>query len=497
MPFLYATPMTHPTQPRAGIYGRQSANKAKSISEQIDAGQDVADQQGWSVAGVYQDGTSASRKARKARDDWPRVLTDIKTGGMDVLILWESSRGDRTPESWFAFLSSCRDNRVKVHVISHDRTYDLSNARDWKTLADDGVNNAYEVEVLSLRVRRGQAGAARKGRPSHGRVPYGYRRVYDPHTGELIGQEVDPALGPIAAEIITRISRAEPVVALARDLKARGIPTPTGGTEWTHTAIRDIATNVAYIGLRRYNGQLHPAIWPALVAEPVFYAAQRVLSDPARVTTLPGRYKHLLSYLATCGPCGASLDFARNRYRCSRAGCVGIRAADMDDFVTRLILGRLSRPDLYASLRKAGEESDREVIDARREAAELVAQLDKWRQSAAAGQTSPESLEVIESTLKVKIRQADRKVERAAIPVALRQIVEPGKDVRTRWEEASVAARRDVVRALAEIKLAPATAPGSRVFEPARLGGSRWAGDQLTWADHWAAAGQPPHSRLS
>ncbi len=479
--------MVHPTQVRAGIYGRQSAAKAKSIEEQLDAGTDVADEQGWTIAGIYQDGSSASRKARKARDDWPRVLADINAGALDVLILWESSRGDRTPETWFAFLSTCRDKGVRVHVTSHDRTYNLDNPRDWKTLAEDGVSNAYEVEVLSLRVRRGQAGAARKGRPAHGRTPFGYRRRYDPSTGELLGQEADPAHAPTVREIITRIANAEPISAITKDLNARQVTPPGKATEWINTRVRDIAINVAYAGLRVYNGNTYPAEWPALVDERLFYAAQRVLSDPNRVTTLPGRSKHLLSYLAT-SPCGSGLDVARARYRCARDGCVGGKQADIDDFVTEMVIARLERPDLYRRLRKAGEESDRDLIAAQKQVAELEHQLDTWRRSAAAGKTSPESLAIIEADLKAQIRTAKRREERASIPVALRNILEPGQDVRTRWNDAPMAARRDVVRALAEIKLGPATRPGSRVFEPERLGESRWVGDSFTWADHWSGS---------
>ncbi|WKU03863.1 recombinase family protein [Micromonospora sp. HUAS LYJ1] len=477
--------MTDSTQERAAVYGRQSRGKAKSIGEQLDAGAYVIAAEGWEHAGNYQDGTSASRSARTVRDDWQRILADIAVKAFTVLIMWESSRGDRTPETWFAFLSLCRAQGVRIHIISHERTYDLSLPRDWKTLAEEGVSNAYETELLSLRVRRGHAGSAAAGRPSHGRTPYGYRRTYDPATGELVGQVADETTAPVVREIVARIAKGDAISTIVNDLNARQVPT-IGAKAWYRQRVIDIARNVAYVGIRVLNDQQFPGDWPAIVEPAVFWETQAILSNPARITTRPGRQKHLLSYLGTCGPCGSNLTAVRGRYRCLAPGCVTIVQAPTDDMVTRMVLSRLARPDAYTALRQAGADSDREVLAARKEAAELTAKLDEWRLSAALGETSPASLAVIEADLTRKIRTAERRAEHASIPPALRQILEPGTDVRVRWDAAPLPARREVIRALAVIKVDQASSPGGRNFEPERLGPSRWVGDKRTWAEIWA-----------
>ena len=147
---------------RAGVYGRQSAAKEKSISEQLELGEERAGDQGWTLAAKYRDGRSASRFGKQARGGWAQVWADVKAKAFEVLILWESSRGDRTAATWLAFLDDCRDAGLRIHVIKDDRTYDLRNARDWKTLAEDGISNAYESEMISARVLRGQKGSAKK-----------------------------------------------------------------------------------------------------------------------------------------------------------------------------------------------------------------------------------------------------------------------------------------------------------------------------------------------
>lgn len=482
--------MVDAPQAKAVVYARQSSGKAKSIDDQIDECTDDAEEQGWTVASIHQDGVSASRFADKARDAWPRVLADIEARAFDVLILWESSRGDRDAEQWLGLLRRCRDQQVFIRITSHGRTYDLSNAHDFKALASDGIDSHFESEKLSLRTRRGVASAAKKGRPPMGTAPYGYRRVYNKDTGKLEGQEPDPKTAPIVKEIFDRVARSEPLSEIQRDLNERRVPAPRGG-QWRRLRIRELVTNPAFIGRRKHGGETYPADWAPLVDEATFYAADRVLNEPARMKTArPGRQVHLLSYLARCSTCGKYITARSTYYRCPQ-GHLNIRHAAADDFIRDMVLGRLAVPGIHAKLRQAGEDADREVVAARGQAAKLRAELDSWRLSAARNQTSPESLAVIEADLVARIREADRHADRAAIPPALRQFVGPDVDVRARWDAAPLPARRSLIEFLAEIIVRPA---GQNAFIPIheRFRDSRWAGDRATWgelADRVAAGG--------
>ena len=88
------------TTAAAGIYGRQSQKNDRSIDEQLGLGRDRAAAEGWTVHEIYKDGVSASRHATRKRGDWPKLLAAIDAGQVQVLWLWESSRGDRTLSSW-------------------------------------------------------------------------------------------------------------------------------------------------------------------------------------------------------------------------------------------------------------------------------------------------------------------------------------------------------------------------------------------------------------
>lgn len=462
--------MTDSANPqRAGVYGRQSKDKTKSIDEQTAAGIADADAEGWTVTAKYSDGTSASRFARTARDGWARLLTDLDAGLLDVLVLWESSRGDRDAETWLGLLRRCRQRGVRIRVTSHERTYNPANARDWKALAEDGLDSAYESEKTSVRVRRGTAAAAAEGKP-HGRVTYGYARRYNPVTKALVEQTPHDEQAPIVREITRRIGRGEPVVTVVDDLNGRGVPAPRGDT-WTRRTVKSIATSPTYLGKRVHGRETYEAIWPALVDEAEHLAAVRVLTDPARKTTRPGRQKWLLSYLARCGVCGDHLHRIPNRdnlkrpdrYQCGK-GCTGIRAADIDDLVAEVVCRRLARED-GIDLSQADDEA---VIEARRDVARLQGRLDEWRDSAARGETSPASLARIEADLLNQIDAAQRRAVAATTPPVMAELF-------AAMAEALAALTGDELAVLAAAKLVQVSPDGLAELSPDGLADFRYS----------------------
>jgi DNA invertase Pin-like site-specific DNA recombinase len=469
----------------------------RSISEQQDQNRGECESNNWQVTAKYTDAVGASRFTRKQREDWPRLQADIEHDHLDVIVIWEPSRGSREPEDWFAFLRRCRDHHVRIHVTTHERTYDMKVARDWKQLADDGIDSAYEVEKLSGRVKRGLAANRANGRP-HGRIQYGFQREYGIGKGKdgrtvrvLKRQYPDPEQAAVCAEIIRRVASAEPLTVIEASLNERGIPSATG-SKWSRHQIRAIATNPAYIGKLWNGGELVDAIWPAIVDEATFeatfWAACRHVTAPERMTTKPGKAKWLASYIATCGGtkpdgtvCGAPLyvqaPTGRHKhpyYACSGPGKhVALNVAVMDRLMELVIFERCKQPDIYA---RVVEGSDEQVMEARNEAARLRAQLDEW----AAADISARAYQIKEAKLVPLIEAAEKRAVQLTVPLPLRELVEPGADVAARWKALSVAAQREVVRLLVTpLRLMPAMQDGVRVPAEDRIKFPKAADDSL------------------
>lgn len=448
---------------RAGIYGRQSKAKAKSIAEQLaDCDADTA-ALGWTVAERYSDGKSASRHAKGARGDWARLLADLDAGRLDALVLWESSRGDRTLTTWSAMLDLCRERGVLIRITEHRRTYDVRNRRDWRTLAEDGVDSADESEKTSARSRRATAAQAAAGRP-HGRVRYGYERVYDPATRALLGEREHPEQAAVVRFVVRQVGRSMPIVVVARWLAMLFVPAPGGG-RWYASTVRAIASNPAYAGYRVHHSERYPATWQALVTEAEHLAALRVLTDPKRKTERPGRQVWMLSYLVRCAVCGEWLNHQAAgahgyaRYRCASRGHVHINARELDAFVLDVLAQWL------AEQRLEPPSNDGEALAAHAEADALQVRLDEWRDSAARGETSPASLARIEPQLIEQIKAARQRAERASTPAVLLDVLDglPSVDeIRRRLAGLPAPAQREIIGLLLTITIHRPTRRASR-----------------------------------
>ena len=458
-------------QLRAGLYMRVSDDqdaRSRSVVQQASEVRADAEREHWRVVAEFEEpDRSASRFAKRDRPQWTQLMDGLRAGRFDVVVLWEPSRGDRKLTGWSTFLDECRARNVLIHVTSHRHTYDLSNPRDWKSLAEDGIDSAWESEKTSMRIRRDLADAAQRGRP-HGRKAYGYGREYDVHTGKLDRQVPHPEQAPVVVEIITRIAGGEAVTAIWRDLNERGVPGPTGG-RWSRSTITHLVLDgVVYISKRRHNGgPLLDGDWPAIVDEDVYWRAVAVLSDPKRKPRdggiRPGRCRWLLSYIATCAVCGGPLSVRHlpragsgqvAYYRCVRRGCVSAPAELFEGKVAGEVMKWCAEPGRWDQLDGHDDEA---AMAARDEAAAERARLDQFEADAIAGRISAASFARIAGGIEARVAELDERARQLAAPPALSafwsrspQHETAGRrlDFLARWEEMTVSARRSVVAAL-------------------------------------------------
>lgn len=466
---------------RAGIYARQSLGKRKSIREQDELCTSDADDLGWSVADHYDDKVSASRFETKRRPGWDRLVADLDAGKLDVVVVWEASRGDRKLTTWSAFLDRCAETSTRIRVTDAGRTLDPNDPSDWDWLAREGVSAVTESNKLSKRTKRGQMGQAKSGRP-HARVPFGYQRRYQVTDGRavLVSQDPHPEQAPIVAEIIQEVANGTPLSHICDELNRRGILT-ANGNQWTRPRITELATNPTYIGKRTHRPkgsdkttEYDTEWWPPLVDEETFYAAKRVVESRRRAGDRGGRLEFWLSGVAVCGVCGATVrgrtahthtTWGRDRYHCTGTrGCVSVPADEFEELVLAFVLGRLARPDVYAKLRRRSEGADREAAAARAEADRLRERLEEARESAADPDgISYAALAVQERTLGKQIAEAERRAEAAGLPPAVRKLASAGDALPEVWADMPIATRRDVARYLVSVTIRQGAGRGKRV----------------------------------
>lgn len=473
----------------ADIYGRKSTDdRGKSVADQLTEAHEAIEENGWTLGRVFSDDNrSASRFARRKRESYAELVAHIEGGACELLILWEPSRGSRKLSEWARFLELCQEHGVRIYVVSHQRTYDVRIGRDWKTLAEDGVAAHAESDLTSVRALRGMRRGAVAGRPA-GKLQFGFRRVYN-DAGEFVEQVEHPEQAALVREAARRVLAGEACNAIAVDFNGRGIPGPRGG-RWDLNQIKRLCVMPSYAGLRVHQGQvIGKAGWKGIHDEATYAALLARLNDPKRRTQRDSALKHVLSGLIRCALCGSVMQVLKNRgylcYTCKGCLKVSVRTVSVEGFVEELVLGRLEREDaaeLFATPASGDDAAEAEEL-----ATTLEGRLAPFYAQAAAGKLSATGLAAIEADLLPRIEEARTRAKAARtapVPKPIRELVDAP---RQRWGGLTVYQRRETIGLLiAELKVSP-IGRGKRIFDPRRMGESRWTADTMTWAEHWAA----------
>ncbi|AUG78068.1 hypothetical protein CFP65_3267 [Kitasatospora sp. MMS16-BH015] len=229
---------------RGGSYARKSAyqgkkaRKGESVREQLDANNLDAGRLGVNVVEEFiDDDRSASRHGANAeREDFERMIEWIETGRLDIAFAWASTRLQRDLAVYVRLRDACAKHGVLWCVGG--KVYDLTNKDDRFRTAIDAVIGEREVDELRANVMRSLRANAVAGKP-HGKRTYGYRRVYDEHTGAFLRVEKEPAEAKIVKEISERVAGGEAYLRIARDLDRRGVQPPA--PEWTWQQVKRLA----------------------------------------------------------------------------------------------------------------------------------------------------------------------------------------------------------------------------------------------------------------
>lgn len=475
MPELHrAIQAPEPAPLNAFIYNRASRDprrRGRSTADQSAENHAVCEDQGWTVAGEFtDDDRSASRHARRTRDEFEAMATRIRAGECDVLVTWESSRANRTMDGYVRLRKLIEETGVKWHYGGH--TYDMTDRRDRRDSAHDALQAEDEAEAIRERNLRTTRRNAQRGGP-HGRIPYGYTREYDSKTGELLAQVPDPDEAPIAREIFARLAAAEAGYSIAQDLTGRQIYRRSGEPWDGDSVLRLARGSETYIGKRVHQGKtVGDAAWDGIIEPEVFHAVKRMLATPGRRSNRDTVVKHLLSGIAVCGMehCGTPLYILKNRghptYTCKNGVHVACAELRLDAYVEEAAVQWLQSPASREAFRMA-DSTDR-VSHALAEIDRLQAELSEAQQLVAARRLSVASLAAVEAGLLPQIEKFRQVAYAARVPAVVWDLL-GAVDADERWNELTIEPKRTALRAIVKVRLYRGR-QGVRRIEPGRVG---------------------------
>lgn len=487
---------------RALVYARESVYVAKdgtrSTGEQTQESLARCQHQGWEPITVdgrpalVDEGRGASRHSKGQRTGWERVCS-ILAGAEpgvpkpDVLVVWSSSRAQRDLEIYVELRGLCASNGV---LLDWDgRTYNMDDGEDRFRTGLDALLAERDAEEIRKNVLRAMRANFAEGRP-HGRILFGYRRVYDRETGRFDHQEPDPKTAPVVRRIFDEYTSGRNCVQIAEGLNEDGIPARTKGTRWTQSKVQDMLETVSYVGVRTRHGEEVAGSWPALITPETWNRAETRREAIRSTRRQTQRTARLLTGVARCGPCRDKGDAGRMHvtvqsnkqqryYRCR--DCLGT-TRDMerlDKWATGRLLWRLARPDAMDAL--AGTE-DPEVERAKERAeglrAELADLMALWKQRDEHGNRmlSAASYAEMEADLRPQIAAAERAARSAVLPL---DIEIPSADDLPRWwkEDLTSELRREIVAAFVREIIVWPVGRGKRNYDDGDYTEIHWRGE--------------------
>jgi site-specific DNA recombinase len=349
----------------AAIYVRISRDREGlelGVQRQEEDCRKLAARRGVKINRVFCDNDiSASPKSTKPRPDYQRMLAEVDAGRIGTVLAYSTSRLTRRPME-FEGLINRAERGLTIATVSIGQV-DLTTANGQMVARILAAADAREAMETAERVKRAKEQARANGGYIGGPRAFGWRPGYtepDPVESELVLAAVDDVLsGRSLGGIAARWQEA-----------AGGTP---AGKRWRPNAVRAVLRNPRHAGLTR-DGVKAPH--DGIVGEDRWRGLLAVLDDPARRVRARSTPRHLLTGIALCGKCGATIQSgtsggaAYRLYRCSAANHLARAAEPVDDRITTVLLAYLVRE-------RVGGRKPADVGPLAREAVGLRAQLDQ------------------------------------------------------------------------------------------------------------------------
>jgi len=458
---------------RAAIYTRISKDRngeSLGVDRQQEACRKLADLLGLQVIEPPYTDNDISAFSGKRRDDFERLLTDIKAGKVDVLLCQHTDRLYRSLRDLVRLFDAGPTMLIKT-VQGAD--IDLSNSTGKMLATILGGVQVQESEHHSERRKAAYVQRAELGQyGAQGFRAFGYTTK---------GQPLEPEATmyrTAAADLL----EGKSLRAIAREWNASGVTTTVAGIKrklkgreyvvegvWSSPRIRRILLNPRYAGIKTHLGRpvVSPGKWTALIDEDTHRRVVAELRDPSRLTVTSFEKKWVGSGVYVCGVCGATMRVSwpghnqGRKYACSAHSCVMRAGEPLDDYVENAVLHRLSQPDAHLLIAQRGVDVGK-LQDQR---AGLVTKLDNIVDLLDDGTLDSPKAREKAAEYKGKIAEIDAALANAARTSPTAALLATGKKLRARWATLTPAVQGEIITEIAVVTINRGTR-GQRTFDP-------------------------------
>ncbi|MBD5470754.1 MAG: recombinase family protein [Lachnospiraceae bacterium] len=224
---------------RAVFYARVSTEEEQqlnAIEKQIEENRDVIHEKGWILIDEYIDKGITGTQAKK-RNEYIRMLEDIKKDKFDTIVVKDQSRLQRNTMDWYIFLNEIVQNRKKLYLYLENTFFDPKDKFIF------GIKAMMAEEYSRDLSKKGNAAKKRrqeKGKPIITNRTWGFKNI----GGEIL---IDEEEAKIVRRIYELFADGFGGRVVAGTLREEGIRNRNGKTLSENT-IREIVKNPLYKG---------------------------------------------------------------------------------------------------------------------------------------------------------------------------------------------------------------------------------------------------------
>lgn len=225
---------------RAVFYARVSTEEEEqlnAIGKQIEENREVIKAKGWILVDEYIDKGITGTQAKK-RNEYLRMLEDIKKDKFDIIVVKDQSRLQRNTMDWYIFLNDIVQNQKKLYLYLENTFFDPKDKFIF------GIKAMMAEEYSRDLSKKGNAAKKRrqeKGKPIITNRTWGFKNI----NGEILIDD-DEAL--MVRQIYQLFADGFGGRVVARILRESGIRNRNGKTLSENT-IREIVKNPLYKGI--------------------------------------------------------------------------------------------------------------------------------------------------------------------------------------------------------------------------------------------------------
>ncbi len=272
---------------------------------------------GWgTLVEIYCD-EGKSAKNMKGRPEFLRMLTDVKTGRVDLIVATELSRMNRNIKDFCEVWDLLKDHRASFATLREN--FDTTTASG-EMMVFNLINYAqYERKQTSERIAANWLSRSKRGLFNGGTIPLGYDRNPKNKAELTVNLEEAATVKKIFAtfieqETVRQTQKAVTELGINNKKYTNKHGLEKGGKAFSVDTLQSLLKNKTYLGikvLQHKDGKVEEikAVWPAIIDADMFQKVQeRLAKNKNRYKPESWKvYPFPLTELVQCGDCGKSL----------------------------------------------------------------------------------------------------------------------------------------------------------------------------------------------